>query len=84
MRSGPTRSSGLGYGCRASPGRRDPVPAGDDSAVRAYTARRVPTDASEIRLDFVVHGEEGVAGPWARTVQHGASVVVSGAWRLSP
>ena len=33
--------------------------------VRTYTVRRVDADRREITIDFVVHGEHGVAGPWA-------------------
>jgi len=46
---------------------------------RTYTVRS--TDAARRRLviDFVVHGDEGVAGPWARRAQPGDTLVVSGA-----
>ena len=33
--------------------------------VRTYTVRRVDAERREIAIDFVVHGEHGVAGPWA-------------------
>ncbi|WP_016933847.1 siderophore-interacting protein, partial [Rhodococcus sp. R1101] len=52
--------------------------AGDETVVRTYTVRRVDPDAREIWIDFVVHGDEGVAGPWARSVQPGTQVVVRG------
>ncbi len=54
------------------------LPAGDDIAVRTYTVRRVDAHAREIWIDFVVHGDEGVAGPWARSVAPGAQVAVRG------
>lgn len=54
------------------------LPAGEETVVRTYTVRRVDSDAREIWIDFVVHGDEGVAGPWARSVQPGAQVVVRG------
>lgn len=54
------------------------LPAGDETVVRTYTVRRVDPDAREIWIDFVVHGDEGVAGPWARSVQPGTQVVVRG------
>lgn len=38
---------------------------------RRYTVRRWDGDARELSLDFVVHGDEGVAGRWARDVQLG-------------
>jgi NADPH-dependent ferric siderophore reductase len=54
------------------------LPAGEDTAVRTYTVRRVDEAAREIWIDFVVHGDQGVAGPWARSVQPGTDVVVRG------
>jgi NADPH-dependent ferric siderophore reductase len=33
--------------------------------VRTYTVRHVDTGRREVSIDFVVHGEHGVAGPWA-------------------
>lgn len=46
---------------------------------RTYTVRS--SDAAQRRLviDFVVHGDEGVAGPWARGAQIGDTLVLSGA-----
>lgn len=46
---------------------------------RTYTVRS--SDAAQRRLviDFVVHGDEGVAGPWARRAQIGDTLVLSGA-----
>ena len=41
------------------------LPAGQQPTVRTYTVRRVDTERREIAIDFVVHGEHGVAGPWA-------------------
>ena len=54
------------------------LPAGDGPVVRTYTVRRVDPGAREIWIDFVVHGDEGVAGPWARSVAPGTDVVVRG------
>ncbi|PTR26496.1 NADPH-dependent ferric siderophore reductase [Rhodococcus sp. OK519] len=51
---------------------------GDDTVLRTYTVRSVDPVAREIAVDFVVHGDEGVAGPWAATVQPGATVTVRG------
>ncbi|MFV0253651.1 MAG: siderophore-interacting protein [Beutenbergiaceae bacterium] len=45
---------------------------------RTYTVRWVDPEASELALDFVVHGADGVAGPWAARVRPGAQVVFSG------
>ena len=54
------------------------LPVGDETLLRTYTVRRVDPEAREIWIDFVVHGDEGVAGPWARSVQPGTQVVVHG------
>jgi NADPH-dependent ferric siderophore reductase len=54
------------------------LPSGDETVVRTYTVRRVDPRAREIWIDFVVHGDEGVAGPWARTVTPGTTVAVRG------
>ncbi|CAM3219758.1 NADPH-dependent ferric siderophore reductase [Williamsia muralis] len=42
--------------------------------LRTYTVRRVDTAAREIVIDFVVHGTEGLAGPWAATARPGEVV----------
>ncbi|MFT4396298.1 siderophore-interacting protein [Gordonia lacunae] len=42
--------------------------------LRTYTVRRVDTDARELVVDFVVHGTEGIAGPWAAEVQPGETI----------
>jgi NADPH-dependent ferric siderophore reductase len=42
--------------------------------LRTYTVRRVDTATQEIAIDFVVHGDEGLAGPWAATAQPGEIV----------
>lgn len=48
------------------PGPRDIDQARDMQAtVRTYTIRSVDADRREIAIDFVVHGDTGVAGPWA-------------------
>ncbi|MFE6837542.1 siderophore-interacting protein [Streptomyces sp. NPDC057705] len=41
---------------------------------RAYTVRSWDPAHLELTLDFVVHGDEGVAGPWAARVQPGERV----------
>ncbi|ORM03840.1 siderophore-interacting protein [Prescottella equi] len=51
---------------------------GDDTVLRTYTVRSVDPVAREIAIDFVVHGDEGVAGPWAASVQPGATVTLRG------
>ncbi|OKK15280.1 FAD-binding protein [Streptomyces sp. CB00455] len=41
---------------------------------RAYTVRSWDAEHRELALDFVVHGDEGLAGPWAARVQPGETV----------
>ena len=47
------------------------LPAEQQPTVRTYTVRRVDTVRREIAIDFVVHGENGVAGPWAASATPG-------------
>ena len=46
--------------------------------VRTYTVRKVDRERGEISIDFVVHGEHGVAGPWAASVQPGDPAYLMG------
>ncbi len=50
----------------------------DAPILRTYTVRSVDPDARELAIDFVVHGDDGIAGPWAASVQPGESVTVRG------
>ncbi|MFG2719372.1 siderophore-interacting protein [Streptomyces sp. NPDC048416] len=43
-------------------------------STRAYTVRGWDAELGELSLDFVVHGDEGLAGPWAARVQPGETV----------
>jgi len=45
---------------------------------RTYTVRRVDEAARTLQIDFVVHGDEGIAGPWAAAAQPGEKVCFSG------
>ena len=45
---------------------------------RTYTVRRVDHDAQTLDIDFVVHGDEGLAGPWAASAQPGAVLTLIG------
>ena len=46
--------------------------------LRTYTVRRVDLEARELAIDFVVHGTEGVAGPWAARARPGDVIHVRG------
>lgn len=46
--------------------------------VRTYTVRSVDDSLRQISIDFVVHGEQGVAGPWAAAAQPGQPAYLMG------
>jgi NADPH-dependent ferric siderophore reductase len=46
--------------------------------VRTYTVRAADTDRRELTIDFVVHGEHGVAGPWASAATPGQRAFLMG------
>lgn len=41
---------------------------------RTYTVRAYDADRNEMTIDFVVHGDEGLAGPWAAAAQPGDQI----------
>ncbi|QIM15507.1 siderophore-interacting protein [Leucobacter insecticola] len=45
---------------------------------RTYTVRSVDHAARTIDVDFVVHGAEGLAGPWAESARAGEPIVMRG------
>ncbi|CCH77907.1 conserved hypothetical protein [Nostocoides japonicum T1-X7] len=45
---------------------------------RTYTLRSVDPQAQTVTIDFVVHGDEGLAGPWARAARPGDRIAVMG------
>ncbi len=54
------------------------LPAEQQPVVRTYTVRSVDHDRREIAIDFVVHGEHGVAGPWAAAARPGQPAYLMG------
>jgi NADPH-dependent ferric siderophore reductase len=50
----------------------------ETQVTRTYTVRRVDAVAKTLSIDFVVHGDEGLAGPWAARAQPGDSLAISG------
>lgn len=57
---------------------RDTLPKQDRPARRTYTVRAVDHTARTIAVDFVVHGDDGLAGPWAAAAQPGDKLALSG------
>ncbi|MFT0846833.1 siderophore-interacting protein [Actinomycetaceae bacterium L2_0104] len=51
-------------------------PSGTRPIFRSYTVREFRPDAGELDIDFVVHGELGVAGPWAMRAQAGDEIAL--------
>ncbi|KUM29470.1 FAD-binding protein [Arthrobacter sp. EpRS66] len=45
---------------------------------RTYTVRSSDHEAQTIDVDFVVHGDEGLAGKWARDTEIGSSICFAG------
>lgn len=50
---------------------REVVPQDSWPVLRTYTVRWVDPVAEELAIDFVVHGDEGYAGPWAMQARPG-------------
>ncbi len=44
---------------------RTTLPAGQRPVTRTYTVRSFERESNTMAVDFVVHGDEGLAGPWA-------------------
>jgi NADPH-dependent ferric siderophore reductase len=57
---------------------RETMPREQWPFTRTYTIRWVNTAARELAIDFVVHGDEGLAGPWAATAQPGDTLTFTG------
>jgi NADPH-dependent ferric siderophore reductase len=54
------------------------LPAEQQPVVRTFTVRWADPQRREIAIDFVVHGDHGVAGPWAAAAQPGKSAYLMG------
>lgn len=71
--------AGAPYGAPFDPdGIKDAQPREWWPARRRYTVRHWDAAAGELTLDFVVHGSEGVAGPWAQQARPGDLLVLTG------
>ena len=44
---------------------------------RTYTLHHVDLEAKTVQIDFVVHGDEGLAGPWAQNAKLGDLICFS-------
>lgn len=48
------------------------------AVLRTYTIRWVDVDLEQIAIDFVVHGDDGIAGPWAARARPGDVIHLRG------
>jgi NADPH-dependent ferric siderophore reductase len=56
---------------------REEVPFEALPAIRTYTVRHVDAARGALEIDFVVHGDTGVAGPWAAAAKPGDRLTMS-------
>jgi NADPH-dependent ferric siderophore reductase len=54
------------------------LPVEQRPTVRTYTVRSADTEKRELVIDFVVHGDHGVAGPWAKAAEPGQPAYLMG------
>lgn len=57
---------------------RGVIPPQDMPDVRTYTVLFPDVVAGTLSIDFVIHGDEGVAGPWAARARPGDTLLVNG------
>jgi NADPH-dependent ferric siderophore reductase len=57
---------------------RETFPADQWPTMRTYTVRSWDEATAELTIDFVHHGDEGVAGPWAANAQPGDKLWFNG------
>jgi NADPH-dependent ferric siderophore reductase len=58
---------------------RDSLPPDQKPVTRTYTLRRADGQRQQLAIDFVVHGDEGIAAPWAAHAEPGDVLTMSGA-----
>jgi NADPH-dependent ferric siderophore reductase len=58
---------------------RESLPAELLPVTRTYTVRSIDADHRSLAIDFVVHGADGVAAPWATKAEPGDTLTMSGA-----
>ena len=57
---------------------RESLPPDRLPVTRTYTLRRADVQRRQLAIDFVVHGDEGIAAPWAAHAEPGDILTMSG------
>jgi NADPH-dependent ferric siderophore reductase len=66
---------------------RESLPPDQRPVTRTYTLRRADAERQRVVIDFVVHGDKGIAAPWAARAEPGDVLTMSGsggAYRPDP
>jgi NADPH-dependent ferric siderophore reductase len=66
---------------------RESLPPGRQPVTRTYTLRRADERRQHVDIDFVAHGDKGIAAPWAARAEPGDVLTLScagGAYRPDP
>jgi NADPH-dependent ferric siderophore reductase len=58
---------------------RESLAPGQQPVTRTYTLRRADPERQQVTIDFVVHGDAGIAAPWAAHAEPGDLLAMSGA-----
>ncbi len=58
---------------------RESLSPGQQPVTRTYTLRRADPQLQRVTVDFVVHGDAGIAAPWAARAEPGDPLTMSGA-----
>jgi len=58
---------------------RESLPPQQRPVTRTYTLRWADEQRQQLAIDFVVHGDEGIAAPWAARAEPGETLTLSGA-----
>jgi NADPH-dependent ferric siderophore reductase len=58
---------------------RESLPPDRQPVTRTYTLRRADVERQQVVIDFVVHGDKGIAAPWAAHAEPGDILTLSGA-----
>lgn len=58
---------------------KESLPPEQQPVTRTYTLRRADPELQQVVIDFVVHGDKGIAAPWAAHAEPGDILTLSGA-----